>query len=427
MRTINFNEALIGEWLRTPFLASPLNAIGLRLLSQSRYRLALLVFTESLRINPYQPDTRQQLIRLKEYAKPKKAEQLPVESCMVSVIMRTRSRTEEIRESIQSVLDQSLQDLELIVVNDGGTDLIGEIASSFDSPKIRYFKLNENQGPSGAMNAGLVNARGRYISYLDDDDIFYPNHLETLVSFLEHHEEFSCVYSNAWWCHGEIRNDKFVEKYREPGKHPKQFEKELFFKKNWIVPNTLVYRRDILLDIGLFNEDIWYSEDWEHFIRIAQRHDFHQLPIFTTEYRWKQDNASHKKDLMDFHSTLIFRFYYYRTLDIIALEDSTHKLDATETKKMFLLAKSNYHLYRDRLSAIRAIFYAHQFLAESQEISVDFNVISDYFNAHPIDCLTQLAKGYQVTSLLRLTPQIVRKSVHKFFHVARTVPGQQRP
>ena len=418
MAAINFNETLIREWLRDSHSESPLNAIALNLLAQRRYRLALLIFTESLRINPYQPHIHQHAINLKVYAESNKPEQLPEESCMVSVIMRTRNRTEAIRESIQSVLEQSLQDFELIIVNDGGKEVIREIVSSFNSPKIRYFKLTENQGPSGAMNAGLLNARGRYISYLDDDDIFHPNHLEKLVSFLERHEEFSCVYSNAWWCHGEIHDNKFVEKYREPGKHPKQFEKELFFKKNWIVPNTLVYRRDVLFDTGLFNEDIWYSEDWEHFLRISLQHSFHQLTEFTTEYRWKQDNASHKTHLMDFHSTLIFRFYYYRTLDIISLEGSTHSLDVAQAKKKFLLVRSNYHLYRDRSSAIRAIFRAHQLLTSAGEICVDFEIISDYFNADPIDCLTLLAKGYQVKLLFRLTPKLIRKSTDKLLQLA---------
>ena len=425
MAAINFDENLIKEWLREPYSESPLNTIGLSLLRQGRYRLALLVFTESLRINPYQPDIRQQTVQLKGYAEPKKPGQLPEESCMVSVIMRTRNRTEAIRESVQSVLDQSLQDFELIIVNDGGTEVIGEIVSSFNSPKICYSMLNENQGPSGAMNAGLANARGRYISYLDDDDVFYPNHLENLVSFLEHHKEFSCAYSNAWWCYGEMQDDKFVEKYREPGKHPKQFENELFFKKNWIVPCTLVYRRNALIDAGLFNEDIWYTEDWEHFIRIAQQHDFHQLNAFTTEYRWKNDNASHKKYLMDFHSTLIFRFYHYRTWDIVALGDSIHKRDVAQMKEMFLLVQSNYHLYKNRLSAIRTIFHAQQILTKARHIRVNFEIISDYFNVSPIDCLIQLSKRYQVTLLLRLTPQIVKKSIDKIFRAPRVNTGQQ--
>lgn len=420
MATINFDEKLIREWLGDSHSESPLNAIAPSLLAQGRYRLALLIFTESLRIKPYQPEIQEQAIQLRDYALPNKPEKLPEESCMVSVIMRTRNRTEEIRESIQSVLEQSLQDFELIIVNDGGTETIKEIVSSFNSPKIRYFKLNENQGPSGAMNAGLLKARGKYISYLDDDDIFYPNHLETLVSFLESHDTYCCAYSNAWWCHGTIENYRFVENYREPGKHPQAFDKELFFKKNWIVTNTLLYRRTVLLDIGLFNEDIWYSEDWEHFLRIAKHHNFYQLPVLTTEYRWKQDNASHKNYLMDFHSTLIFRFNHYRTLDIIALEDSTDKLNVKETKKNFLIVKSNYRLYSDRPSAIRTIFYAHQLLTGSQEMVVDFSIISDYFNVNPNDCLIQLARRLQVTSLLRLAPHIIKKSAYKFALMTRS-------
>lgn len=415
MGSIYFNESLINKWLHEPYSEHPLNAVGFDLLRQARYRLALLVFTESLRINFNQPDIHHQIIQLSPYVQPEQPASLPEDSCMVSVIMRTRSRTEEIRESIQSVLDQSLSDLELIVINDGGTDVIGDIVASFESPRTRYFKLPENQGPSGAMNAGLIRARGRYISYLDDDDIFYPNHLETLVSFLESHSQYAAAYSNAWWCYGSVQNSRFVQTHRKPGIHPEKFDKELFYKYNWIVPNTLVYRRDVLRNAGLFNNDIWYSEDWEHFLRMAQRCNFHQLPVFTTEYRWKQDNASHKKHLMDFHSTMIFRFYQYKTWDLILLRDSILKRDLQGAKALFDSAMKNYGVYNQRPSAITCLFQAQQILARSHAISSNRQLITDYLRARPGDCIKQLGKEFQLGSLLRLMPQVAKITAHKIF------------
>src|SRR5205085_178094 len=97
-----------------------------------------------------------------------------------------------------SIFAQTYRDFEIVVVNDCGTDVqdvVHEVAAREGGGRISYVSHAVNRGLAAARNSGLGVARGKYIAYLDDDDRFYPEHLETLVEFLEHGHPV--VYSDA--------------------------------------------------------------------------------------------------------------------------------------------------------------------------------------------------------------------------------------
>ena len=99
--------------------------------------------------------------------------------------MPANRNSQEIKEAIQSVLNQTFQDFELIIINDHGPKEIQNVVESFQSNKIQYFRLDQRVGPGAARNLGVLKARGKYLAYLDDDDVYYPHHLETLVGLLK--------------------------------------------------------------------------------------------------------------------------------------------------------------------------------------------------------------------------------------------------
>src|SRR5689334_5131336 len=108
------------------------------------------------------------------------------QSPRVSVIIATFNQSRALRCAIRSVLWQTLQDFELLVVGDACTDDSEQVVTSFDDPRVRWHNLAENSGNQPAPNnKGLELARGDYIAYLGHDDLWYPTHLETLVSRLE--------------------------------------------------------------------------------------------------------------------------------------------------------------------------------------------------------------------------------------------------
>ena len=114
----------------------------------------------------------------------------------VSVIIPTFNRAAMLRDAIDSVLNQTFEDYEIIVVDDGSTDNTRETISKFNSPKITYI-YQENRGRSIARNIALSRARGEFIAFLDSDDIFLPYKLEKQINAMEIQKDYGLVYSAA--------------------------------------------------------------------------------------------------------------------------------------------------------------------------------------------------------------------------------------
>lgn len=114
---------------------------------------------------------------------------------LFSVIIPTYNRETVIKRAIDSVLCQSEKDFELIIVDDGSTDKTEDVVNSYDDNRIVYIQ-QANGGASSARNNGIMNARGKYISFLDSDDIWYPQILEMQKNKYESDTEISCVYSD---------------------------------------------------------------------------------------------------------------------------------------------------------------------------------------------------------------------------------------
>ena len=169
------------KWFHEPDKWRYLNEIGKLYTDIGKNSIAFMCFVSSLAANPLQQTIFELAESLRDFSVFKKANRLAENRCTVSVIMPTYNRVMEIKESIQSVLDQSFEDFELVIINDGGTDAVKEVVDSFGSEKIKYYKLKQNKGLAGALNEGILRAEGKYIAYLDDDDVYYPNHLSTLV------------------------------------------------------------------------------------------------------------------------------------------------------------------------------------------------------------------------------------------------------
>lgn len=115
---------------------------------------------------------------------------------LVSVIMTAFNAMDTIGDSIESVLNQSLIDFELIIVNDGSTDKTPEIITEFDDARIVFIN-QKNQGPAIARNCAISKSTGKYIAILDADDLALPQRLEKQVEFLNNHPDYVLIGSNA--------------------------------------------------------------------------------------------------------------------------------------------------------------------------------------------------------------------------------------
>ena len=208
----------------------------------------------------------------------------------VSVILPTYNRPEMIRESIESVLKQEFQDWELLVVNDGGGREVEAALSQFPDPRIRYIYA-EHGGLSSALNVGQQAARGRYLAYLDDDDIFYPDHLARLVGYLERQAECAVAYADAFRARQQKGPDGRWLVTERTLAFSRDFDPRAFYSQTYIPILCLVHRRSCVAEAGGFNEHILHAMDWEFYLRLSRRYRFHHLARVTGEYRVRDDQT----------------------------------------------------------------------------------------------------------------------------------------
>lgn len=283
--------------LRFPTDAQNYNDLTDYFSKRNNPHLSFLCSVRSLEIDPGQSDV---FLRVKGYKEKEREEladfltysKLP-ETCTVSVVMPTYNRTESIRESIESVLGQTFDDLELVIINDGGTDEVEHIVGEFGSKKIKYYKC-EHKGLAGALNEGLRRAEGRYVSYIDDDDIYYPSHVEQLLAALRSsNEDIGLVYSKSRLVKGHYENGRFVRE-RELGTYTEKFSRKRLHEGCIISTLNVMHKRDALEITGLFNEYMPWSMDWDLWVRFSDNFGIRHLDEFTGEYRLTDSNMTVK-------------------------------------------------------------------------------------------------------------------------------------
>jgi len=202
---------------------------------------------------------------------------------LVSVIIPTYNRAHFLKTAIESVQNAGARDLdyEIIVIDDGSTDNTREILKNY-SVKILS---SSRQGPCAARNAGIKEARGEFIAFLDDDDVWCQNYPRKQVDFLCKNPQYGAVLSQMMVV-DEHLNPRF-------GPFPnKEIQSGWMFKSlfNYVPPTSSIFvRRSILDETGLFSTEIDAGEDWDLMFRISQKFQVGYIPEIGILYR------SHRK------------------------------------------------------------------------------------------------------------------------------------
>jgi glycosyltransferase involved in cell wall biosynthesis len=188
----------------------------------------------------------------------------------ISVVIPTFNRAGMVTEAVESVLNQTCRDFELIVVDDGSTDGTFDILAAMDGP-IQVLR-RENGGVSAARNTGIAAARGELLAFLDSDDIWLPEKLAVQAGFMS-------VFPAATLCHTEeiwLRNGKRVNprKHHAKARGP-EFRRLL--RDCLISPSSVMIRRSVLLEAGGFDENLPACEDYDLWLRLARDHDIHLI------------------------------------------------------------------------------------------------------------------------------------------------------
>lgn len=188
---------------------------------------------------------------------------------LVSIITPAYNTAEFITETIDSVLAQSFADYEIIIINDGSPDteaLERALAGYLD--RIVYIK-QENQGAGAARNAGLRAARGKYVAFLDGDDLWYPSHLSEQITLIESGPGYDLVYADAE-IFGGVHDNFRTCMEANPSEGEVTFD-SLLSSQCSVITSAVVARREPILEIGSFDESLRNAQDFDLWLRLAKR------------------------------------------------------------------------------------------------------------------------------------------------------------
>jgi GT2 family glycosyltransferase len=183
-------------------------------------------------------------------------------SPLVSIIIPTYNRANWLLEAVESVYKQTFQDFELIIIDDGSSDDTAKLLKKFPRPFL--YRFQENRGVSHARNQGLLSAKGKWIAFLDSDDLWLPKKLETQLRFFFDNPEARICQTEEIW----IRNGRRVN----PGKRHQKYSGDVFvpsLKLCLVSPSAVMIQRDLFDQVGLFDVTLPACEDYDLWLRIA--------------------------------------------------------------------------------------------------------------------------------------------------------------
>lgn len=356
----------------------------------------------------------------------------------ISVIMPAYNAEKYIKEAIGSVLSQTFEDWELIVIDDGSIDETPGIVSEFDDPRVIYVRQS-NSGEASARNVGLDQARGEYIAFLDSDDIYLPNALYDLQVFLAENLEFGVVVSDGYFC-----DDRGEISIRLSDVRP------LTFPGNILEPLLLdptvvgisaytLTRRGIIRGNNLrFDECLVIGPDWDFWIRLARVTRFGFLNKTTCMYRVHESNITKtsgiKKRQMDLER-IHFKIQHSDWFEDLTLETRErffYKLliellsDQPATQSTVLDSKP----FHDMPAKVRARFWRQIGIEKIMEDPADeagYDCLLQAVHIWPDDLKSRfLIRSLSLSERAAITSISIWRSLRRFLQQIRTI-GQRKP
>lgn len=188
-----------------------------------------------------------------------------------SIIIPTFNRVESLKEAVESVLNQTYQNFELLVVDDGSEDGTREYAAKLGR-RIKYI-FKKNGGPGSARNRGIRESKGRFVAFLDSDDLWQKDKLKVEIEFIKSQPEAMVCYTDEIW----IRRGVRVNQHKKHQKYSGWiFERCL--PLCIVSPSSVLMRREFFDEVGYFDEQLPVCEDYDLWLRASLRFPFHFIP-----------------------------------------------------------------------------------------------------------------------------------------------------
>lgn len=232
----------------------------------------------------------------------------------VSIVLPTYNGAKYLRQSIDSCLKQTYENIELIIVNDGSTDETNKIVNSYKDERIKYIRHEENMGLPFALNTGFSRAIGKYLTWTSDDNYYSPEAIERMLSFILK-KKCHFVYSDYY-------------RFRDANKDINLFKSPVKIRLenyNHIGP-CFLYSRNVKEVIGKYDTDAILAEDYDYWIRISKKFDMHHLSEPLYYYR------------IDKESLFISKYYDVKVGDLLVrLKNNVASVEQISTRFVNLI------------------------------------------------------------------------------------------
>ncbi len=266
---------------------------------------------------------------------------------LFSVIMPVYNSEKYLKEAIQSVMDQSFSDWELLIIDDGSTDSSYEIANSFglrdERIQLWQHENKEHKGVSASRNLGVERSNGQWIAFLDADDIWFENKLDAIEEVLSKNNDLAFIYSQATVIEtnysGSVKKTKYISGI--PGLMKEPFIKTLGGLSS--ATPSVVMRKDVFIKAGGFNEKFAFSEDTLLFHKALLFGDLYFIdePLVQVRYHDHSTKSNTDKEVM----TNARLDVYLELMDVGAakpyLKDISHQAVTTGMERVWKFFFSN--------------------------------------------------------------------------------------
>lgn len=194
----------------------------------------------------------------------------------VSIVLPTYNQAHYLPAALDSIFDQVYPDYELIVVNDGSTDDTSAVLDEYQNRHSFIRVDQDNQKLPRALNSGFARATGAYLTWTSSDNILMPSMLSVLVEALDDDGTVGLVYADF---HAIDDKGKDLGRFRVP-----DYDRHLLLQVN-LVHCCFLYRRECMTQVGLFDPEFVYGEDWEYWVRISKLYSMKRVPRALYRYR----------------------------------------------------------------------------------------------------------------------------------------------
>ncbi len=214
----------------------------------------------------------------------------------VSIVIASYNRANYLGATLDSVLDQSFQDFEVIVVDDGSSDETRSVVEGYGA-RVKYY-YQANRGPSAARNAGVAQARGAWIAIQDSDDLSLPNHLQTLYGYAVTHPDCAMVFANGSYLGGpEHRRDTIIPAAKSQRLAQRGVTLEDVFEKSIVRLQAALISKAAYDAVGGHDESLRICMDLDLAFRLMAKYPVKYLDAVVFQYRKHDGNIGRNEEL----------------------------------------------------------------------------------------------------------------------------------